>query len=375
MNVEQRVRTGDRWNRVAGEIAPERAQLAFVFAPAEVLAEGATWQQLSALYPAARIVACSTAGEIAGAEVLDDGAVVTALGFDDGHVAITAVELGADPDSRALGARLAAGLSHGGLVHVLVLSEGIKVNGSALVAGLAGGLPPKCGVSGGLSGDGARFARTVVCLDGPAPTQQIIAIGFYGPRIRVGCGSRGGWDPFGPERRITRSSGNVLHELDGQPALDLYKRYLADHASGLPASGLLFPLTVRGETGDPVVRTLLAVDEGAKTMTFAGDVPTGYRARLMTANFERLVDGASSAAQLAGSAVDHPDLAILISCVGRKLVLKQRIDEELETVREVFGPSTVMTGFYSYGEIAPFSVASACELHNQTMTITAISER
>jgi hypothetical protein len=375
MYVEQRVRTGESWNRVGGSAEPGTAQLALAFGPAAALADAATWKQLAALYPGARVVACSTAGEISGSEVLEDGLVVTALGFDHGHVAVTSVELGATPDSRALGARLAAGLPHEGLVHVLVISEGIRVNGSALVAGLVANLPAGVGVSGGLSGDGARFGRTVVCLDGPNPTDQIVAVAFYGAHLTIGCGSRGGWDPFGPERAITRSEGNVLHELDGQPALDLYKRYLADHAAALPASGLLFPLTIRGETGDPVVRTLLAVDEANKTMTFAGDVPTGYRARLMTANFERLVDGASNAAKLAGGDVAEPDLAILISCVGRKLVLKQRIDEELEVVRDTFGPATVMTGFYSYGEIAPFSPTSPCELHNQTMTITTISER
>jgi hypothetical protein len=375
MNVEQHVRVAGSWQRRAGKIEPPRAQLAFVFAPAGALADPVIWSELAAMYPSARIVGCSTAGEIAGAEVLEDGVVATALGFEHGHVAIAAVELGGEPDSRALGARLAAELPHEGLVHVLVISEGVKINGSALVAGLVSGLPAHVGVTGGLSGDGARFARTVVCLDRPNPTEQIVAIGFYGPRIRVGCGSRGGWDPFGPERKITRSQANVLYELDGQPALDLYKRYLAEHAAELPASGLLFPLAIRSETGEPVVRTLLAVDEVARTMTFAGDVPTGYRARLMTANFERLVDGAAAAAQIARGELVRPELALLISCVGRKLVLKQRIDEELETVRETLGPDTVMTGFYSYGEIAPASHNAPCALHNQTMTITVIAER
>jgi hypothetical protein len=69
------------------------------------------------------------------------------------------------------------------------------------------------------------------------------------------------------------------------------------------------------------------------------------------------------------------DLALLISCVGRKLVLRQRVEEEVEAVRDVVGRDAVMTGFYSYGEIAPFSASARCELHNQTMTITTLSER
>jgi hypothetical protein len=195
----------------------------------------------------------------------------------------------------------------------------------------------------------------------------------------VGYGSLGGWDPFGPERRITASHGNVLRELDGAPALDLYKRYLGDHASGLPATGLLYPLTIRPPHEDTtaVVRTILAVDEVEKTLTFAGDVPVGYRARLMRANFERLVEGASGAArssQASAGMGQGAELALLISCVGRKLVLKQRVEEEVEAVKDVLGPRPVLTGFYSYGEISPFTPSAPCELHNQTMTITTLSE-
>ena len=72
---------------------------------------------------------------------------------------------------------------------------------------------------------------------------------------------------------------------------------------------------------------------------------------------------------------ENPDLALLISCVGRKLILKQRIEEEVDGVREALGATTKLTGFYSYGEISPFTPGAKCELHNQTMTITTFLER
>ncbi|RJQ51925.1 MAG: hypothetical protein C4530_19405, partial [Desulfobacteraceae bacterium] len=188
----------------------------------------------------------------------------------------------------------------------------------------------------------------------------------------------GGWDPFGPERLVTRSKGNVLYELDGQSALELYKRYLGEHAKELPASGLLFPLNMRtAESDSGVVRTILAVDEADQSMTFAGDVPEGAHVRLMKANFDHLVDGAIGAAQTSYEAIGSrsPELAILISCVGRKFILKQRVEEEVEGVQEVLGADTVLTGFYSYGEICPSAPRANCELHNQTMTITTFAER
>jgi hypothetical protein len=377
MKIEQRTKINGVWSAAIRRGALLHPQLTLIFGSTVALREPETWTELARLYPGARLVGCSTAGEISGVQVLDDALVATALELEHGHVAISAVQVGEAPDGLELGARLANGLPREGLVHVLVISEGLRVNGSALVAGLVSALPSGVAVTGGLSGDGPRFEHTAVCLDGPAPSQQIVAIGLYGERLHIGFGSRGGWDPFGPERRITRATGNVLYELDGEPALDVYKRYLADHAGGLPATGLLFPLTIWSATSEPIVRTILAVDATERSLTFAGDVPTGHHARLMRSNVERLVEGASHAARtsLEGAAQHGPELAILISCVGRKLVLKQRTEEEVEAVREALGEAAVMTGFYSYGEISPFSRSAACELHNQTMTVTTISER
>ncbi len=379
MRIEQRIKTNGKWSVEGPASTPFSAQFALVFGTPAALRSSEPWRELAEHFPGARLVGCSTAGEIAGAHVLDDSLVATGVAFEHGHVAIAAAQLSEATDGVTLGTLLASRLPRDGLVHVLVLSDGLKVNGSALVAGLTSELASGVAITGGLSADGARFERTAVCLDGPEPSEQVVAIGLYGEKLHVGYGSLGGWDPFGPERRITKSEGNVLYELDGEPALDLYKRYLGDHAAALPASGLLFPLTIRNALGDstPVVRTILSVDENAHTLTFAGDVPEGYRARLMRANFERLVDGASGAAKISqtGLGTTKADLALLISCVGRKLVLKQRIEEEVEAVREVLGADTVMTGFYSYGEIAPFGASAGCELHNQTMTITTISER
>jgi hypothetical protein len=254
----------------------------------------------------------------------------------------------------------------------------LKINGSDLVRGLSSRLPEYVSVTGRLAGDGSRFGETYVIREGKPERNIVTTVGFYGSRLRIGYGSVGGWDPFGPERLVTRSQGNVLYELDGKSILGLYKTYLGELAEGLPATGLLFPLSVRvGKDDRPVVRTLLSVNEAEQSMTFAGDIPEGAYARLMKANFDRLIDGAVEAARLGNINRDEapPDLAVLISCVGRKLILKQRVEEEIEGVRDILGASTPLAGFYSYGEICPFTRGGRCELHNQTMTITAFSER
>jgi len=378
MKVDQRAWTAEQgWRHtVDGGVGPG-AQLVLLFGATARMREHALFEQLRAWYPAAIIVGCSTAGEIRGTEVRDDSLVATALWFE--HTALHMAHSRVDDmeQSRAAGAVLARALHRSGLTHVLVLSDGLKVNGTQLARGLRENLPAAVAVTGGLAGDGSHFRHTVVCSNAVPAEGEITAIGFYGERLRIGYGSIGGWDTFGPERLITRSRSNVLYELDGGSALALYKQYLGEHASGLPATALLFPLALRSaHEGYSVVRTVLGIDEDAQSMIFAGDMPEGTYARLMKANFDRLIEGAADAARSGLARLGHhtPELAVLISCVGRRLVLKQRVEEELERVREVLGPGPVLTGFYSYGEICPHGTVTQCELHNQTMTITAFAE-
>ncbi|MBL8911215.1 MAG: FIST C-terminal domain-containing protein [Archangium sp.] len=321
--------------------------------------------------PQDRIHGCSTGGEIEGAHVNDNSVVANFLWFDGSRVSFAFCEL--EPDE-ALGRKLASRLDHSDLVHVLVLSDGLKVNGSALVRGLRDGLPANVTVSGGLSGDGPAMKDTIVFHRGEVRRNGVAVIGFHG-KLKVGVGSVGGWDSFGPARRITRAEGSTLYELDGEPALALYKRYLGEHAAGLPSSALLFPLLVTPREGEaPVVRTVLTVDEATGSMTFAGDVPAGSAAQLMRANFERIVEAGETAAATARIEASTPEFALLISCVGRKWILKQRVEDEVDAVRSILGEQAVTSGFYSYGELAPCVSGAPCQLHNQTMTVTTFSE-
>jgi len=379
MKIEQNHWTEENdWVPASPGQLGESAQLALVFGSTDLIKKKKTFDEARAAYPNALILGCSTAGEICGTQVTDDSLVVTAIQFEHSHIQSSFITIKSAEESFQVGKELIGKIDKKDLVHIFVISDGININGSELTKGLTQDLPKGVTVTGGLSGDGARFEETFVIANKKAEAKTIGIVAFYGSRLKISYGSLGGWDPFGPERAITRSKGNILYEFDGQSALALYKKYLGEHANKLPGSGLLFPLSLRVPEGQEwVVRTILAVDENEQSMTFAGDVPEGSRARLMKANFERLIDGASGAARTSYEAIGSvsPDLAILISCVGRKMVLKQRIEEEVEGVQDVLGDSTILTGFYSYGEISPFTPNANCELHNQTMTITTISER
>lgn len=358
--------------------APERAFLVAFFAPE--LRDSPALAALSAAAAGVAAIGCSTAGEIFGVDVRDGSISAALIELDRGGVRAIAAPCADADASAAAGAQLAAALSapheDGPLRAVFVLSDGLSVNGTPLVRALSAGLPEGVQLSGGLAGDGPRFGQTWTWDGASVASGRVLAVGLYGAHLEVRAGSRGGWDVFGPERRVTGAEGNVLTSLDGRPALQLYKEYLGERARELPASALLFPLAVRLADGQRVVRTVLGVDEEAQSMTFAGDIPEGSLAQLMRANLDRLVDGAAIAAQQSleqGPPLPGPAVALAISCVGRRLVLGQRIDDEVEATAEQLPPGTTQLGFYSYGELGPKG-QHRCELHNQTMTLTLLAE-
>lgn len=326
-------------------------------------------------FPNCSIIGCSTAGEISDVRVQDQTVSLTAIKLDKVSHRRESVKIESMKDSYKAGRTLAKKIDGEDLQHVIVLSDGLNVNGADLVSGLRSKLED-VSITGGLAADGSDFQNTFVIDNDTICDKMVVAVGFYGKDLKVGFSSKAGWDSFGIERVVTKSHKNVLYELDGLPALELYKSFLGEEAKNLPSSGLLFPLSMRDkENSQPVIRTILSVNEADQSLTFAGNIHQGSYVRLMKANIDRLINGAEDSAKGATKNFeDSADLSILISCVGRRLVLKQLVEEEVEAVRDVIGDQTKITGFYSYGEIAPFGKFSPCELHNQTMTITTLSE-
>lgn len=363
------------WNGVAR--LGNDAQLVIAFGAIDTIPQPEVYTHLRSIYPHADIVSASTAGEIIGASVMDGTVCATAIYLEKTPHRCAVLDVADFENSFSCGAAIREALYDSDLRHILLISDGSLVNGDQLSDGINQDMPDHVIVTGGLAADAGRFNRTFVGFNEPARAGRIVAIGLYGPHIIVSHGSQGGWDEFGPIRTVTHSSGNVLYSLDGVNALEIYKKYLGDKASELPGAALLFPLSLLRPDGSQLVRTILSIDEEKGSMTFAGDIPQGASVQLMMANFDRLVDGATRAAEentaLLGTFA--PQLVLMISCIGRKIVLAQRVEEEVEAVHELFGNSPAYCGFYSNGEISPAKEGVGCSLHNQTMTITTYSER
>ncbi|MBS1664593.1 MAG: FIST C-terminal domain-containing protein [Bacteroidetes bacterium] len=364
-----------------GNMAVEngRVRLVLCFGARHLLCGEGIYERLRALYPMAEIVLSSTAGEIFNNRVMDNTVSVTAIEFDRTAVRTAAVNIAEfDGDSHAAGAALVKDLARvEDLCHIMVVSDGSLVNGSALVEGVEEVVRHEVPVTGGIAGDGVDFRMTVVGMNAAPEPGIIAAIALYGRSLVVTHCTMGGYETFGPEITVTKSSGNRLYGIKGENALELYKKYLGTYANDLPGSALLFPLSVKlDHQTPPVVRTILSIDPAEGSMVFAGDIPEGAKVRFMRANFDKLIEAASEAALGTVKSViaPQPALALLISCVGRKIILENRVDEEVEAVRDVYGEGTLLAGFYSYGEMCPFAEGTPCELHNQTMTITTFYE-
>lgn len=378
MEVRQTRMTAFDQTRLTG-LAEIKPDLILVFGSVDQMARDGLTTDLTDFFGPASLVGCSTAGEITSDGVWDDSCVVTAIRFDHTRHRVAEAPLTTMADTEMAGRSLGKQIAAEDLTAVLLFGKGLDVNGSALIDGIMAEIGSDVPVSGGLAGDGGAFKQTLTLSPSGVGPDMVVAVGLYGDAVRVGHGSFGGWVPFGPARKVTRSDGNVLHELDGIPALDLYREYLGEYAKDLPASGLLFPFEMLGEDhgSKGLIRTILGIDAEQGSLILAGDIdPNGFL-RLMHASTDNLVDGAEIAARRTLDALGGTSgngLGILVSCVGRKLVMGDAVDEEVEAVSNILGRSLPLTGFYSYGEIAPFSSVSDCKLHNQTMTVTFIRE-
>jgi hypothetical protein len=365
------------WKDAESLIDASKCQLVFVFGSSEQILLPQNLDHIRNEYPNADIVSASTAGEIINDGVFDNSIVATAIQLEQSTLKCVKTKINKHNNSYEAGLFLKEQLKAEDLSGIFIISDGLLVEGSELVRGFNEDNTKKIPITGGLAGDAARFQNTYTGLNETPEQGNIIAIGFYGANIHIGHGSLGGWDEFGYERQITRSDKNVLFEVDEEKALDLYKRYLGSFAEQLPGSALMFPLSMRVPGADKyLIRTILATDENANSMIFAGNMPQGSTVRMMRGDIQKLIRASATAAKDSVESLNNhkPQLTLMLSCVGRKIIMDKKVDEEVLAAEEVLDGDCAVAGFYTYGGLSPFGVGTPCELHNQTMTITTFSE-
>lgn len=365
------------WKGDESSINPAKCQLVFAFGSSDQLLLPENLEPIRSAYPNADLVTASTAGEIIRDGVYDNSIVATAIELEQSTLKCVKTHISEHGSSFDAGLFLKEQLQSDALSGIFIISDGLMVEGSELVRGFNHENTKNIPITGGLAGDAARFQNTYTSLNEAPGKGNIIAVGFYGDHMHIGHGSLGGWDEFGYERTITRSDKNVLFEVDEEKALDLYKRYLGSFAEQLPGSALMFPLSMRVPGADKyLIRTILATDDTESAMIFAGNMPQGSTVRMMRGDIQKLIRASATAAKDSVESLKNrkPQLTLMLSCVGRKIIMDKKVEEEVLAAEEVIDGDCAVAGFYTYGGLSPFGVGTPCELHNQTMTITTFSE-
>ena len=202
------------------------------------------YKALKERFPDSDIIAASTAGNIISDQLLDDVIIATCIELEKTEVKSKLFEFN-NKAGKELGLDIGNYFKADDLSYMLVLSA-VGINAGKLLDGINEVIQGSAGISGGVAGDNTKFEKTYVGLNENIGEKKIVVIGFYGNNLVTKHGSQGGWDVFGPKRKVTKCEGNVLYELDNRPVLDLYKEYLGPKAAELPASALYYPFTIIG---------------------------------------------------------------------------------------------------------------------------------
>jgi hypothetical protein len=376
MITDQVVFRGNQWEGFDNlKLQASEYQLLLVFAQKSLLADPAIFKKLKEHFNAAQIVSASTAGEIIGDESIEDAVLAIAIKMEQTPFKIVHQNIEQHANSYDLGLSLAKALKKDGLSYVMILSDGHIVNGSDLLDGIKSHLGEQLPMSGGMAGDGNLFSSTLVGFGEDIKNGHVVLIGFYGDALHICIDVQRGFNYFGPERVVTKSNKNILYDIDGTKALDLYKKYLGEYVDELPGSALLFPVAILNDNDEPLVRTILSINEEDGSMVFAGNMPEGVTIRFMRSNLDQLINRAEEASKRVTDCVDDPDLLLVMNCVGRKIILGQRRGEEIEALSKSLKGNTILAGFYTYGEFSSWEKPEkTCDLHNQTVVVTAIKE-
>jgi hypothetical protein len=332
---------------------------------------------ISAKFPSSSFVGATSAGQIGGEFIYDNECVITALKFKKAKFFLKTFEHVSSESSFDIGKQIAMLGNEHDVHSALIFSEGLNINGTKLSEGI-NLTNKKIVYSGGLSGDGSDFKETLVFTkDKFIP--NAIAVVYFDKNVEFRTSAAGGWTSFGIERRVTKSHNNIVYEIDEKPAINLYNDYLGSKAKLLPSYGLHFPICLTSKNNNAeteLVRTLLAIDEVAGSLTFAGDVNEGCEIKLMKSTTKDLIHSAQSLFAeklLEINNLEGDVFSFLVSCVGRRLVMGQNTEEEFVLPPLPF--EVIRTGYYSYGELSKSIKENKCSLHNQTFTLTLIWEK
>ena len=332
----------------------------------------------------ALIIGCTTDGEISTAGLSLNSVVVLAWASNNIRLHTAQMEQ-ISKDSHGAGIALAEKFQGLNSPYIQIFSDGLSGNADQIIQGIKTRLGDHIRIAGGTAGDGANFKQTYQYSNERVLSDSLVGVAFEGDlhfATGVGCG----WFPVGLTKEVTKAVGNVVYELDGQPALQVYEKFLGKHARYLPSVGVEYPLGLMGRYGDIednnyfLCRAIMAVDPQTGSITFAGDIPQGAKVKMTMGNEADIIGAVEKAAQSALNELQSDNPAVkpkaifLYSCMARRIVLGSKTGKEILAIQKIVGGNVPIIGFYTYGEYAPIDKHGYSYFHNETATITIIGE-
>jgi hypothetical protein len=340
------------------------------------------------------IIGCTGAAIISNQGIFKHGLAVMLLSLPQGAYFNTACvkDIKAKTSlsaGRELGEKLLYGFKDMRRDLSIIFSDGLMQEGSNLIYGLQERLGKSFPLVGASASDNLRFLKTYLYFNQEVFSNAACGI-LWGGKLNFGLGIKHGWKPLGKPRHITKSSGNIVYEIDDTIAAKIYEEYLACDLTKLRKElkyiSIFYPIGIylAGEE-EYLLRNILSIgDDGS--LTFQGDVPQDSLIRLMIGTKESCLAATQQAVDEAKKGLSvqvmglkkgrEKNFALVFDSISRYILLRKDADKELRIIKEGLGKDTPIIGIYTYGEQAPLRAISyqgRAYFHNQTITILAIA--
>lgn len=261
----------------------------------------------------------------------------------------------------------------------IIASGWLHTDGEDIIKGIEAGLGGEAPIFGGMAGDDLALREPVVFTYDKSSTTGLVAIIIDQDKIDITGIATCGWKPIGITKTVTRSTGNIVYTIDGQPALDLVIKYLGlniDNESGenmVVNLGAYYPLQLERENAPPVMRTAMLGNKEDRSLICAGTVPQGSKVRFsLPPDFDAIDTVIDECTSLKTDEHRGADAVIMFSCISRYLSFGVMTSDEIERVVNVWNAPFI--GFFCYGEFGK-SKAGKHEFHNNTCCVVALKEK
>lgn len=380
--------------RLAGiNIHSEKIDLAIVFSSIDLSCVSLLKTINVSLKGRVPIVGCSSVAIISHQGIFKHGLVVMLLELPtNAYFNVACVrdikEKTALSAGRELGHKLLSGFHDMRRDLSVIFSDGLMDEGSNLIYGLQERLGKSFPLVGASASDNMRFLKTYLYFNEELLTDSAVGI-LWGGKLNFGLGIQHGWKPLGKPRIITKSEGNIIHEIDGEPGVKIYEEYLARDLAELQKEirriSILYPIGIYlpGEQ-EYLLRNILSIENNG-SLRLQGNAIEGSTIRLMIGTKESCLNATRQALNEAKKILFAPivditkseikNFVFVFDSVSRYMLLRKEANQELEIIKEGFSKETPIIGCYTYGEQAPLKAISyqgQAYFHNQTIAMLNI---